>query len=368
MPYLYSDEQKQIREEVRRFLAATSTPAKLRELLERPGAYDEAFWNAARQMGWTAMAIAEADGGLGMGLVDSLIVAEECGRALAGAPFLASGFAATHVLAAIGNPDGLLQRVAAGDIITAIAFSEAAEILPREVGTRFSSGQLTGEKTAVLGGAAANVAIVLASDESNAPCLAIADLQAAGVYRKVIETIDNSRGLANLRFEAAPATLLLTNDAMQLAGQSLGRLALFLASEGVGGTDACIALSRDYANQRQAFGQPIGKFQAVKHSIAEIYVLNEMARASVLDAAVRLERGDADADAYIGAARLNAVEAYERAAAATTQIHGGIGVTWEADIHLHYRRSRTLATEAGAQHYWEDRIVEILEAGHDRSA
>src|SRR3546814_498745 len=117
--------------------------------------------------------------------------------------------------------------------------------------------------------------------------------------------------------------------------------------EGVGGTDACIALACDYANQRQAFGQAIGKFQAVKHGIAEMYVLNEMARASVLDAAVRLENADSDADAYIGAARLNAVQAYETAAAAATQVHGGIGVTWEAVLPLHHRRSRALAAATG---------------------
>src|SRR3546814_12681511 len=90
-----------------------------------------------------------------------------------------------------------------------------------------------------------------------------------------------------------------------------------------------------------------------------MYVLNEMARASVLDAAVRLENADSDADAYIGAARLNAVQAYETAAAGATQVHGGIGVTWEADLHLHYRRPRALAAAAGPPHFWEDRIVEI---------
>src|SRR3546814_7469444 len=108
---------------------------------------------------------------------------------------------------------------------------------------------------------------------------------------------------SDLRFSNAAASLLPAYDALALAGHCLGWLALFLASEGVGGTDACIALSCDYANQRQAFGQAIVKFQAVKHGIAEMYVLNEMARASVLDAAVRLENADSDADAYIGAAR-----------------------------------------------------------------
>ena len=361
MPYLYSDEQRQIREQVRRLLTSTDRASTLRALLERRGAYDERFWTWAREMGWSAMSIAEEDGGLGLGLIDALIVAEECGRVLAGAPFLATDFAAAHALASAGASEAL-AAVASGDRIAVLAFAEGTEALPEAPLTQFAGGVLKGCKTAVLGGAAGDIAIVLAGGEDGSPCLVQVDLSGEGVTREVLSTVDNSRCAATLTFEAAPATILPTNDPLTLARECLGRLALFLASEGVGGTDACIAVSSDYANQRQAFGQAIGKFQAVKHGIAEMYVLNEMARASVLDAAVRLARGDADAEAYVGAARLNAIRAYEAAAAGATQIHGGIGVTWEADLHLHYRRSRSLAVEAGSIFYWEDRVVSALEA------
>lgn len=361
MPYLYSDEQRQIREEVRRMLASTDGAATLRGLLEQSGAHDAAFWSSAREMGWTAMSVAESDGGLGLGPIDALIVAEECGRALGGASFLATGFAAAHALSATGASNAL-QAVASGDSIAVLAFAEGSEALPLAPETRFAGGVLTGRKTAVLGGAAADIAIVLAVDEGGALCLAQVSLGGEGVARDVPPTVDNSRCVATLTFDGAPASRLATRDPLTLARSSLGRLALFLASEGVGGADACIGLARDYANQRQAFGQAIGKFQAVKHGIAEMYVLNEMARASVLDAAVRLAAGDEDVEAYVGAARLNAIQAYEAAAAGATQIHGGIGVTWEADLHLHYRRSRSLATEAGSVFYWEDRVAATLEA------
>lgn len=361
MPYLYSDEQRQIREEVRRVLASTDGAATLRGLLEQSGAHDAAFWSSAREMGWTAMSVAEADGGLGLSPIDTLIVAEECGRALSGAPFLATGFAAAHVLSVTGASQAL-QAIASGDSIAVLAFGEGSEALPHTPETRFAGGQLTGRKTAVLGGATADLAIVLAVDEDSSLCLVQVNLGAQGVAREVLTTIDNSRCVATLTFDGAQAARLVSDDALAMARAALGRLALFLASEGVGGTDVCIGLASDYANQRQAFGQAIGKFQAVKHGIAEMYVLNEMARASVLDAAVRLVSGDDDVEAYIGAARLNAIQAYETAAAGVTQIHGGIGVTWEADLHLHYRRSRSLATEAGSVFYWEDRVVAMLEA------
>lgn len=361
MPYLYSDEQKQIREEVSRVLAGTTDPATLRILLESDGRYDERYWQTARDMGWTAMGVAEEDGGLGLSLVETMIVAEETGGVLAGAPFLATGFSAAHGLK-LGGQNDVLRALATGDNIAALAFGEGGDPLPLRSAVTVSTDEtITGEKTAVLGGAVADVALVLCRNAEGAPEIALVDLNGAGVTRTIVDTIDNSRCIATLSFDQAAATIMPLNDAALVARQCLGRLALHLASEAVGGIGACLRLAADYANQRQAFGQAIGKFQAVKHAISEIYVANELARASVLDAAVRLENGD-DAEAYVAAARLNAIHGYDYAAAASTQIHGGIGVTWEAELHLHYRRARTLALEAGGATYWEDRIVNHLES------
>lgn len=360
MPYLYSAEQEQIREEVRRIAVANCAPAKLRDLLESKGAYDQDFWKCAVEMGWTGIAVAEADGGLGMSLHDALIIAEETGRALAGAPFLATGFAAQHALAAVNGQAAVLETIAAGAAKIVLAFAEASEPLPSLPATSYNDGKLNGIKQASLGAAAADFAIVLA-ENGGAPCLALVSLTGEGIVRQALDSIDNSRCTASISFTDAPATLLPVNDPLVLAGECLDRLALHLAGEAIGGMEACLVKASDYANQRQAFGQAIGKFQAVKHAIAEIYVANELTRASVLDAAVRLDRGDTDASAYVAAARLNAMHGYDYAAAAATQVHGGIGVTWEEDMHLHYRRARSLALEAGAPWFWEDRIVTMLE-------
>lgn len=361
MPYLHSDEQNQIREEVRRALAGTADPATLRALLEASGRHDDRYWKTARDMGWTAMGIAEEDGGLGLTLFETMIVAEETGRVLAGAPFLATGFAVAHALKLGGRTD-LLRALASGDTVAALALGEGGEPLPPAPAVIIADGAVTGAKDAVLGGAAADFAVVLGADAQGTPQIAVVDLAGAGVTRTTVPTIDNSRCIADIAFDGAPATVLPLNDAAIVARQCLARLALHLASEAVGGIESCMKLAADYANQRQAFGQAIGKFQAVKHAIAEIYVAGELARASVLDAAARVEDGDADAEAYVAAARLNAMHGYDYAAAAATQIHGGIGVTWEADLHLHYRRARSLALEAGGPSYWEDRIASHLEA------
>lgn len=373
MSYLYTEEQSQIRDEVRKVLTGSAGPEKARSALEQGSGADAGFWTSAGEMGWTGITVAEDAGGLGMGIVDAMIVAEEAGRALAPGPFLATGFAAAHVLGQAlggsGSHDDVLARwladIATGAVRCAIGFAEGTQILPASPAIACRDGRLTGYKSAALGGASADIALVHAQS-GGSTVLALVRLDGAGVQRRDLTTLDDSRATADLDFDGADAIVLNLADPAATAVECLERLALHLASEAVGGTDVCIAMASEFANQRQAFGQAIGKFQAVKHAISEMYVANELARASVLDAAARLS-ADAPAggahmtSAHIAAARLNAVHSYEYATAAATQIHGGIGVTWEADLHLHYRRSRCLAAEAGPPAFWEDRIVASLE-------
>jgi acyl-CoA dehydrogenase len=172
-------------------------------------------------------------------------------------------------------------------------------------------------------------------------------------------TFDNSRCTADLSFKGLPVQRLADSGAAQML---LDRLAVIAAFEQVGGADACMAQARDYANERQAFGQPIGKFQAIKHRIAEMYVANELARGNALRGALDLAEGSAELPLHAAAARLSAINAYEFAAREAIQIHGAIGVTWEHDLHLHYRRSRALALELGSALEWEDILVDALRA------
>jgi acyl-CoA dehydrogenase len=141
----------------------------------------------------------------------------------------------------------------------------------------------------------------------------------------------------------------------------LASQAVITAHEQVGGAAALLERARNYANDRKAFGQPIGAFQSVKHRIAEMYVLVELARANAVHAAA--EAGTPRFIQAAAAARLSASEAYDTAARDTVQIHGGIGVTWEAGLHLHQRRARTLAIEQGQALFWEDVLVDHMLEG-----
>lgn len=361
MSILYDEGQLAIAEEARRVIAARTDKARLLALLDTTGEYDRGFWETAVAQGWTAIALPEAHGGLGLGLVELGIVAQACGRAPAGAPFLNTNDAVAQALLSYGDHDlqaEWLPRLAAGEAVGAVAFAEGNTVLPGRPETVFDHGRVTGIKHGVAAGLQAEVGLVWAV-QAGEPVLALADLSA--VRREPIDGFDNSRGHADLAFEGAPARLLVRGeDARKAALELMARMAVVAAHEQLGGAEALLFIARDYALTRKAFGQPIGAFQSVKHRIAELYGLVEIARANCIHAASR--EGRPDFLRTTAAARLSATEAYDTAARDCVQVHGGIGVTWEAGLHLHMRRARSLAIEQGNMLLWEDLLVEALAA------
>jgi acyl-CoA dehydrogenase len=362
MSFLLDEGQQAIATESRRIVDARADPATALRLLEEHGHYDVNWWAMACEQGWPAIAIAEDNGGLGLGLIELGQVAQAIGSAGAGAPFLTGGFGVANAIARHGDTATKavwLDRIARGDAIGAVAFGEGQSPLPPAPTVTFADGKLNGTKPAVSGGLHAEVAVVYAI-EYDGPVLAIADL--SGAQRTPISGFDNSRCTADLVFDGVDAIRLNADDAHAAALAILARQAIVTAHEQVGGAEAMMLRARDYAVTRKAFGQPIGAFQSVKHRIAELYGLVEIARANALHAAANAD--GPDLVKHAAAARLSATEAYDTAARDCVQVHGGIGVTWEAGIHLHLRRTRTLAIELGNMLFWEDVLVDRL-AGDD---
>jgi len=361
MSLLYDEGQQAIASESRRIANARADKSRLLALLEQTGAHDEPFWDMAREQGWTALALPEAFGGLDLGLVELGIVAQASGAATAGAPFLTTNYGAAQALLG-GDDDALSQRwlplLASGEAIAAVAFAEGQSPLPDRPTTRLIGSGLSGEKPGVTAGLQAQIAVVWALCDGE-PALVLAELR--DEQRSVVPSYDNSRGYADLSFTAAPATLIAKGEAAErLALDVLARMAVVTAHEQTGGAEALMYIARDYALTRKAFGQPIGAFQSVKHRIAELYALVEIARANCIHAASRA--GQPDFVTAAAAARLSATEAYDTAARDCVQVHGGIGVTWESGLHLHMRRARSLAIEQGNLMWWEDRLVSELTA------
>lgn len=357
MSLLYNEGQQAIATESRRVLEAKVASETLLPLLEKKGEFHAAYWDTAREQGWTALALPEAYGGIGLGLVDLGLLAHQIGRSLAGAPFLTGSFGAARAILDHGDEalkQAWLPKLASGEAIGAVGFAEGQAVLGTTL--KLEGGALTGTKPSVVGALKADVAVVLANDGGEA-VLAVAALD--GVERHLVDSFDNSRCYADLVFAGTAATVIARGQAaMDAALNNLALQSVVTAHEQTGGAEALMERARDYACTRKAFGQPIGAFQAVKHRIAEMYGLVELARASAIHAAGM--EGTPQFLTAAAAARIQGTETYDTASRDCIQLHGGIGATWEAGIHLHMRRARSLAIEQGNLYFWEDILTAQL--------
>jgi len=367
----FSDEQKEIGAQARRFLEARCPPAAVRAVLEGSEPYDKALWTGLAEMGFLGVAIPEAHGGLGLGYLELCLVAEAMGRALAPVPFASSVFLATEFLLTAGSEAqkaAWLPKLAAGEAIGTFAHAErAGAVTPRTIATIAADGRLTGAKTAVADGEIADFAIVSArtapGSDARGISLFLVDLNQDGVARQTLQTIDPSRGHARLDFVGAAAEPLgLAGEGWSILEQVFDRAAVLTAFEQIGGADRALEMGRDYALERMAFGRPIGSFQAIKHMLADMYVAATLARSNAYYGAWALSTGAAELPEAAATARVSATQAFQHCAKNNIQVHGGMGFTWAFDCHLFYRRSNLLALNLGGPSEWEDKLIARLRA------
>ncbi|MET0587812.1 MAG: acyl-CoA dehydrogenase family protein [Novosphingobium sp.] len=365
MNFDYNDEQKALKDEARRFLAAVSPLSVVRAAIENPAeGYDKTLWQRIGEQGWCGAAIPESFGGIGMGYVELCALAEELGRSLAPVPFASTVYLFAEALLLAGSDEqkeDFLPQVAAGSLIGTLAVSEGPGVLtPDRITTRFADGKLTGEKVPVTDGLAADRVVVLAMADDG-PGLFLVDLTGEGVSRSGVTTIDPTRGEARIAFDSAPAQPLgQGGDALSQLARIQDRAAVLLAFEQLGGADRCLEMARDYALERYAFGRPIGGYQAIKHKLADVFVKNEVARANAYFGAWALSTDAPELPLAAAAARVAGSAAYWLASKESIQTHGGIGFTWEADCHFYYRRARHLGLIIGAPRDWKRRLVSAL--------
>jgi alkylation response protein AidB-like acyl-CoA dehydrogenase len=369
MDFEFSDAQKQLGAEARRFLQAKCPPAAVRAVLEGPQAYDAALWRGLGEMGFLGVVIPERYGGLGLGYLELCVVAEELGRALAPVPFSSSVLLATEFLLAAGGEaqkQARLPKLASGAAIGCFALAETVgAVTPRTLQLAAAGGRLTGTKIAVADGDIADVAVVAArtapGSDARGVSLFLVDLNAPGVTRTVVETIDPTRSHATLTFRDAPAEPLgEAGDGWRLIGEVFDRAAVLTAFEQIGGADRALEMARDYALERMAFGRPIGSFQAIKHMLADMYVSAALARSNGYYGAWALSTGAAELPEAAASARVAATQAFQHCAKNNIQVHGGMGFTWAFDCHLFYRRSNLLALNLGSLAWWQDALIQRL--------
>jgi alkylation response protein AidB-like acyl-CoA dehydrogenase len=367
----YSDEQKALKDQARRFLSDISPLGVCRNLLENPTpGFDATLWQKIGEQGWCGAAIPETYGGFAFGYVELCALAEELGRALAPVPFASSVYQFAEALLHAGSEAqkrALLPQIASGELIGTLAFSEGPGVLTAErIGVSFRNGTVSGTKIPVTDGCAAHRAVVLARDEAGPdlarPGLYLVDLTGEGITRNALSSVDPTRGTASITFDNAVAEPLgAAGDGLEQLARIHDRAAILLAFEQVGGADRALEMSRDYALERYAFGRQIGSYQAIKHKLADAFVKNEVARANAYFGAWALASDAPELPVAAAAARVAASDAYWFAAKENIQTHGGIGFTWEADCHFFYRRSRHLGLIIGAPRDWKRRLTHALE-------
>jgi acyl-CoA dehydrogenase len=377
MNFEFSDEQKQMGAEARRFLEAKCPPAAVRAVLEGPDPYDKALWKGLAEMGFLGVVIPEQYGGLGLGYLELCVIAEEMGRVIAPVPFSSSVLLATEFLLAAGaeaQKAAWLPRLASGDAIGTFAFAEGVgAVTPKSIQLSGSGGRLTGVKTAVPDGDVADFAIVAArtapGTDRRGVSLFLADLSNPGVKRTVLETIDPSRSHARLEFDGAVAEPLgAAGEGLRIIDQVFDHAAVLTAFEQIGGADRALEMARDYALERMAFGRPIGSFQAIKHMLADMYVSATLARSNGYYGAWALSTGAAELSEAAATARVSATQAFQHCAKNNIQVHGGMGFTWAFDCHLYYRRSNLLALNLGGLSTWEDALIARMRSRNTAAA
>ncbi|PSR68941.1 acyl-CoA dehydrogenase [Nocardia sp. MDA0666] len=330
---------------VRAVLTRHGDRAALRQAIDSELGYDERLWQLlCEQVGVAALAIPEEYGGVGADLDTALVVLEELGRTLHNPPMLGSAVLGVQALLATGDADAaqrLLPGVAEGTRTLAVCWADdkgwatgARASAAPGYAVRADGDALTGTARYVLDGANADTLLVVTADG-----LYEIDATASGVTRTVVRTMDPTRRLSTVAFDGAAATRL-GGDADAITARLRAVAWTALAAEQVGAADQCLDLTVEYSKSRVQFGRAIGSFQALKHRMADMYVLVESARSAAYAAIADLDRPvSAETTLDLESARIHCSHAFRSVVSETVQMHGGIAITWEHDAHLFFKRA-----------------------------
>jgi alkylation response protein AidB-like acyl-CoA dehydrogenase len=370
MNFSLSDEQVELRTVVRRFLAERATEPETRRLMATDTGYDPAVWRQlARQLGLVGLAVPEEYGGAGFGWVELGVVFEEMGRVLLCAPFFATVGLAIPALLASGDEKAcadLLPDIAAGDRIATLALTEPAgrwdaDGVTLRAEQHEGGWRLDGMKTYVPDGAVADLVLVVARSEAGIGLFAV-EGTAAGLTRRNLPTLDQTRKQAELTFDAVPARLVGQDGSGWVAvEEGLRRAAVALSAEQVGAAQRALDLAVEHAKVRTQFGRPIGSFQAIKHMCSEMLLEVESARSAALYAMWAADSSPAELATAADLAQAFCTDALNVVAAGCIQVHGGIGFTWEHPAHLYFKRASSSTFLLGdADHHralFADRVL-----------
>jgi len=374
MDFDFTQEQVMLRNLAREFLTRESTPRAVRTLMEEPRGFSDATWQQMSEMGLPGLAIDPGYGGQGLGMVELALVLEEMGRAAYPGPFFATSVLAASAIAAGGQPNQLarfLPDIAQGRTKATLALIEDA-LSWAGSGVRMTAERrgnefvLNGTKRFVPLAQAADLILVAArtgSGDDGTTVFAV-PADAAGLSQVPNVEMDHTSKTSTLTFDgvavAADAVIGEVDRGWAVIGPTLQRAAIGASAEMLGAARRCMEMSVEYAKVRQQFGQPIGAFQAIKHACAEMLLEVENAHAATYYAAWALDAGAPDAALAASVAKAYVGDASRKVCGSAIQVHGGIGFTWEYDLHLYVKRAKHLEPLYGDADFHRERALQLL--------
>ncbi|HEU4369870.1 MAG TPA: acyl-CoA dehydrogenase family protein [Methylomirabilota bacterium] len=367
MDFAFTPDQTLLKNSARAFLDEHCKPATVRLLWDDPRGESAAMWKEMAQLGWTGLSLPEEHGGSGLGLVEGALLQEELGRAAYPGPYWPTMLAA-GVIAESGSDvqkKRWLGPIAAGDARAALALLDTdLDWNPESVATRAektgAGWHLTGLKRYVAWSHVASVLLVPARVPEGVS-LFLVDPAAPGLRVEPVQSMDPGTRLAHLTLERVPVrsedVLGAPGSATPVLHRLLGRGALGAAAEMLGAARRCLDMAVGYAKVREQFGQPIGSFQAIRHKCADMLLETENSHAAVYYAAWALDAGAEDAATAASIAKSYVGDAARKVCGEALQVHGGIGFTWEYDLHMYFKRAKALEAQYGDAEYHRELIL-----------
>ena len=356
MQFGLSESQEILKNSARKFFAAECPLAEVRRLMDTDSAFEPHLWSKMTEQGYTGIIFSEECGGVGLGIVELVLLMEEAGRALLPGPFFSTVALAGSVLDATASPEQkkkYLGPICRGEARATVAILESsASWDPADARIAHSGQGLTGEKLFVQDAGVADWIVVVARGE-----VFVVDAKARGVTIKPMHGMDLTRRLHSVAFDGTPGERL-ENPAGLARGLHIATAAL--TGELVGGMQRTLEITVEYAKTRKQFGAAIGSFQAVQHQAADMYLETESSRSAAYYAGWALEEKMPDAALAVSIAKMYTSDACRTVGNRGIQIHGGMGFTWENDLHLYYRRAKASEINLGDATFHRERIGQML--------
>ena len=378
MDFGFSEEQEMLRTTARKFFESECPSSFVRKMMDDPAGTTPALWQKMAEQGWLGLIYPDTCGGAGLGFVDLTVLMEEMGRVVLPGPYFSTvllGGLALMEAGSEGQKQDWLGRISAGEAKVTLAWTEPNARWDAQgitVSARPAPGGtvLSGTKLFVHDAHTADALVVAARTAEarraeEGVSLFLVPRTARGVEVKLLPTMDQTRKLCEVALNevvVGPEALVgAADEGWPPLARVVDRATVALCAEMCGGAQKVLEMTTEYAKIRVAFGKPIGGYQGVKHKLADMLVDVENAKSITYYAAWAVDEGTTEAPLAVAMAKAYVSDAYRKVAAAGIQLHGGIGFTWEHDMHLYFKRAKGSEFTFGDATYHRERVAQLIQ-------